>query len=123
MPLPPRPPATSAALAQMEGFHSDIVAQVIEAVAKDDVVVIGMAWNMAVKGARRQLDEANVAHTYVEFGNYTNHWRQRLAIKLWSGWPTFPQVFVKGQLVGGASDLRAAMADGTFRALLDAPRP
>ncbi|MFT5930783.1 MAG: monothiol glutaredoxin, partial [Oceanospirillaceae bacterium] len=29
-----------------------------------------------------------------------------LAIKMWSGWPTYPQVFVNGTLVGGASDLQ-----------------
>jgi glutaredoxin-related protein len=39
---------------------------------------------------------------------------------MWSGWPTFPQVFVKGALVGGAADLEAALADGSFKALLGA---
>jgi glutaredoxin-related protein len=24
---------------------------------------------------------------------------------MWTGWPTFPMVFVRGVLVGGASDL------------------
>ena len=32
--------------------------------------------------------------------------RERLAIKMWSGWPTYPQIFIKGTLVGGASDLK-----------------
>jgi monothiol glutaredoxin len=33
-------------------------------------------------------------------------WQERLAIKMWSGWSTYPQVFVKGILIGGASDLK-----------------
>ena len=47
---------------------------------------------------------------------------ERLALKLWSGWPTLPMIFVQGTLIGGSSDLRKAMADGTFQALLDGPR-
>ena len=35
---------------------------------------------------------------------------KRLAIKLWSGWPTFPQVFVRGELIGGEDLTKAAIA-------------
>ena len=45
---------------------------------------------------REALNEAGVAHTYLEYGSYLSKWRERLAIKLWTGWPTFPQVFVRG---------------------------
>jgi monothiol glutaredoxin len=37
-------------------------------------------------------------------------WKKRLAIKLWTGWPTFPQIFHKGVLIGGAKDLEAYKA-------------
>ena len=47
----------------------------------------------------------------------------RQGMRSFSNWPTFPQVFVKGQLVGGNSDLKHALEDGSFKALLDAPRP
>ena len=36
----------------------------------------------------------------------------RLVLKLWTGWPTFPMVFVKGVLVGGADDLARLIAKG-----------
>ena len=44
--------------------------------------------------------------------------KKRLAIKLWSGWPTFPQVFVRGVLIGGNDETRRAIADGSLKARL-----
>ena len=38
--------------------------------------------------------------------------RRRLALKMWTGWPTFPMVFVKGVLIGGASDLAKLIESG-----------
>jgi glutaredoxin-related protein len=31
---------------------------------------------------------------------------------MWTGWPTLPMVFVKGVLIGGASDLEAMLERG-----------
>jgi len=31
---------------------------------------------------------------------------------MWSGWPTFPMVFVKGVLVGGADDVARLIKSG-----------
>ena len=51
-------------------------------------------------------------------------WRERSALKMWVGWPTFPMVFVEGTFVGGASDLitllDAGDRDGVFRCSLRA---
>ena len=110
--------ATAAVLAKQASNQADTLREVIAAVQANHVVVVGMAWNPHVPKARQALDEAGIAYTYLEYGNYISGWRQRLAIKMWSGWPTFPQVFVKGALVGGNTDLRAALADGTVKALL-----
>ncbi|MCB9683273.1 MAG: glutaredoxin [Alphaproteobacteria bacterium] len=104
-------------------FHADVVAEVAQAVATHDVVVVGMKWNPHVPKARKALAEAGIDHHYLEYGSYVSMWKPRLAIKMWSGWPTFPQVFVKGQLVGGHSDVRKQLDDGSLRALLAAPRP
>ena len=65
-------------------------------------VVVGMAGNPFPKKARRLLDGAGIAHHDLDFGSYLSQWRRRNALKLWTGWPTFPMVFVKGVLVGGA---------------------
>jgi glutaredoxin-related protein len=34
---------------------------------------------------------------------------------MWTGWPTFPMVFVKGVLVGGASDLKKLLETGDLK--------
>ncbi|MCO4836805.1 MAG: glutaredoxin [Oceanospirillaceae bacterium] len=90
----------------VEQYHSDIVNQVINAVEENEAVVIGMALNPSVKRARKLLEKQGLKVTYLEFGGYGSMWRERLAIKMWSGWPTYPQIFIKGTLVGGASDLK-----------------
>lgn len=106
------------ALDKMEAFHADVVREVAEAVSAHDVVVVGMAQNPHVKNVRRALQEANIAFHYLEYGSYFSEWRKRLAIKMWSGWPTFPQVFVKGELVGGEDLTKAAIASGELAAKL-----
>ena len=106
------------ALEKMEAFHADVVREVEDAVRSHDVVVVGMAQNPFVKKARRALEEAGVAFHYLEYGSYVSEWKKRLAIKLWSGWPTFPQVFVKGELVGGEELTKAAIASGELAAKL-----
>jgi glutaredoxin-related protein len=87
-------------------FHPDVVDEVEAAIADHEWVIVGMAQNPVVKKARRILESKNVSYHYIEHGSYFSGWKKRLAIKLWSGWPTFPQVFHKGVLIGGASDLK-----------------
>ena len=113
-----RPPA----LRKVAEFHADTVSEVSDAVARHDVVVVGMAQNPHVKNVRKALADAGIAFTYLEYGSYFSRWQQRLAIKLWSGWPTFPQVFVRGALVGGEDLTKAALADGSVREMLAQPR-
>ncbi|HYX38471.1 MAG TPA: glutaredoxin domain-containing protein [Oligoflexus sp.] len=102
-------------------FHEDVVRTVQQAVEKNPVVVVGMALNPHVIKVRKALTDAGVPFTYLEFGGYWSQWKQRLAIKLWSGWPTFPQVFVKGALIGGGSDTIRALKDGSLKKLLQGP--
>ncbi len=103
---------------KVETHHQNIVQEVQAAVAAHAVVVVGMAWNPMPKRARKALDAAGVAHTYLEFGSYFTSWRKRNALKMWTGWPTFPMVFVKGSLVGGAEDLAALIQSGELKKLL-----
>ena len=98
--------------------HADTLAEVQAAVARHPVVVVGMRQNPYPRRARRALDAAGVAHQYLEYGSYLSDWRRRNALKMWSGWPTFPMVFVKGQLVGGADDLARLIASGELARML-----
>ena len=92
--------------------HRDIVDEVERAVAAHDVVVVGMKQNPFPKRARRALTAAGVAFHYLEYGSYLSTWRRRTALKIWSGWPTFPMVFVKGVLIGGASEVQTLIGSG-----------
>ena len=102
--------------------HADIVLEVRAAVAANDVVVVGMTQNPAPKEARKALDAAGIPYKYLEYGSYFGPWRRRNALKMWTGWPTFPMVFVKGILVGGAADVSKLIASGEIKAMLAANR-
>ncbi len=99
----------------ISSFHRNIVDEVAAAVTKDPVVVVGMAQNPVVKSARKLLDEEGIAYKYLEYGSYFSQWKERLAIKLWCGFPTFPMVFMDGVLVGGHSELKKLKANGKLK--------
>jgi glutaredoxin-related protein len=101
-------------------FHADTVHNVQAATSTNAVLVVGMALNPHCREARRLLDTAGIAHHYLEYGSYFSEWRRRTALKMWTGWQTFPMVFVKGTLVGGASDLRKLIDSGELQRLLSA---
>jgi monothiol glutaredoxin len=109
-----------AALSEIGSLHANVIREIQETVRRDAVVVVGMAQNPHVRKIRKALDEAGISHTYLEYGSYFSEWRKRLAIKLWSGWPTFPQVFVRGVLIGGEDLTRAALADGSLKSSIAA---
>jgi len=101
---------------KIANYRSDIVKEVQAAVAANEIVVVGMRQNPAPKKARKLLDAAGIPYKYLEYGSYLGEWRRRLALKMWTGWPTFPMVFVKGVLVGGADDLARLIDNGEVRA-------
>lgn len=103
------------ALSQITSFHANVVNEVSAAVASNKVVVVGMKQNPVVKKARKALEEAGVEFKYLEYGSYMKGWKPRLAIKLWSGWPTYPQVFVNGKLIGGCQETVKALAAGKIK--------
>jgi glutaredoxin-related protein len=98
--------------------HSTIVREVQDAVAVHPVVVVGMAMNPFPKRAKRMLDEAGVPYHYITRGSYFSKWRERNALKMWTGWPTLPMVFVRGKLIGGAEDLQRLIANGELPRLV-----
>ena len=103
---------------RIAGRHADVVREVQDAIARDAVVVVGMRQNPFPRKARRLLQRAGIAHRYLEYGSYFGPWRRRNALKMWTGWPTFPMVFVKGVLIGGASELEQLIASGELARML-----
>lgn len=100
--------------ATVSNVHADIIGEVRQAIAAEAVVVVGMGWNPFCGKARKQLDAVGVPYRYLEYGNYLSQWRRRSGLKMWSGWPTFPMVFVRGTLVGGAAELEKLIGSGEF---------
>ena len=105
---------------RIASLHQDIVTEVQTAIVKHPVVVVGMSQNPAPRKARQLLDQAGIPYHYLEYGSYFSQWRRRNALKMWTGWPTFPMVFVKCTLIGGASDLEALLSNGHLKLLLSA---
>jgi glutaredoxin-related protein len=101
-------------------LNLDILTEVREAVARHAVVVVGMRQNPFPKKARKLLDAQKIPYQYLEYGSYFSEWKRRNALKMWTGWPTFPMVFVRGTLVGGAQDLERLSASGELARLLQA---
>jgi monothiol glutaredoxin len=107
------------AIREKIAIHQQAIVQEVQAaVAKYPVLVVGMGQNPMVKKAHKALDAAGIAHHDLDYGNYLSEWRKRNALKMWTGWPTFPMVFVKGTLVGGSTDVMALIDSGELKKLL-----
>ena len=98
--------------------HSDIVDEVAAAIESNDVVVVGMAQNPHPPKARKLLKQQGIDFKYLQYGSYVSEWRRRNALKMWTGWPTFPMIWVKGTFVGGASDLQRLQESGELKEML-----
>src|SRR5437773_6826302 len=114
MPRPVLPEAQihPAVREKIASYRSDVLKEVQAAVGANEIVVVGMRMNPFPKKARKALDAAGLAYEYLEYGSYLSEYRRRLVLKMWTGWPTFPMVFVKGVLVGGADDVARLIASG-----------
>ena len=98
--------------------HADLLREVRDAIERNPVVVIGMKTNPFPRKARQLLDAKKLPYAYLEYGSYLSQWRRRNALKMWSGWPTLPMIFVKGTLIGGADDLAKLIDSGELDRLL-----
>ena len=103
---------------RVAAWNRAIVDEVQAAVAANPIVVVGMRQNPFPAKARKALEAAGQPFKYLEYGSYFGMWRPRSALKMWTGWPTFPMVFVKGVLVGGSSELQALIDSGELKAML-----
>jgi len=106
---------------RVASHYNDIVQEVEAAIAGSRVVVVGMAQNPFPRKARRALDTIGAPYRYLEYGSYFSQWRRRNALKMWTGWPTFPMVFVDGVLIGGATELQRLIDSGEFALMLGGP--
>jgi monothiol glutaredoxin len=99
--------------------HANIVNEVQYAISTNKIVIVGMKQNPFPRKARKALDALNIEYKYLEYGSYLGEWKQRGALKMWSGWETFPMIFVKGVLVGGFTDLQKLIESKELARMLD----
>lgn len=107
---------------KVAAWGADIVREVQDVIAAKPLVVVGMKMNPFPRKARRLLDAAGIAYAYLEYGSYLSGYRKRLPLKTWTGWQTFPMVFVHGVLIGGAHDLEKLLRSGELARRLEEPR-
>ncbi len=98
------------ALKKISHNHQAILGEAQNAIEANEWVVLGMAQNPFVKKARKLLKERGIAYHYIAYGSYLKDWRKRNVFKMWTGWPTFPMVFHRGVLLGGAARLERYLA-------------
>lgn len=96
--------------------------EVQASIQQNAVVMVSMAQNPYPKKARKLLQSAGIEFTELSYGSYFSCWRQRLAIKMWSGWPTLPMMFVGGQLIGGFQELQQLHDNGELQSLIAAAK-
>lgn len=95
-----------------------IVHNVQAASLSHPLLVVGMGGNPYCRRARKALDQAGLSFHYLSFGSYLSQWQERLGLKMWTGWATFPMVFVKGTLIGGYNELQKLVDNGELKRLL-----
>jgi glutaredoxin-related protein len=105
---------------KIAAWRTEIVQEVQDVVAAKDLVVVGMKMNPFPKKARDLLNAAGIEYTYLEYGSYLSGYRRRLPLKLWTGWQTFPMIFVRGVLIGGAGELQKLLQSGELKQRLEA---
>jgi glutaredoxin-related protein len=103
---------------ELSDRNRDMVEEVERAITENGVVVVGMQTNPHPKRAIGALKKAGIDYKYLEYGSYFGSWRRRNALKMWTGWPTLPMVFVKGTLIGGANETIAMIESGELQRLL-----
>ncbi len=98
--------------------RTQIVQEVEDAIRSHPLVVVGMGLNPFPRRARKILDGAKIPYQYLGYGSYLGDWRRRTALKMWTGWQTFPMVFVKGVLIGGCGDLEKLIQSGELEKMM-----
>jgi glutaredoxin-related protein len=98
----------------IQKFHPELIQQVEQEIEKNKVVVVGMRGNPFVKKAIKNLTQWDIPFKYLEYGSYFSQYNQRVVLKMWTGFSTFPMVFVNGVLIGGNSELEAEKVNGTL---------
>ena len=100
---------------------SDIHATIGEQIGKDDVVLYMKGTPVFPQCGFSAMVVQVLSHAGVKFQAYNVLEDQSLreGIKAFSNWPTIPQLYVKGEFVGGCDIVRDMYETGELQKLLD----
>jgi monothiol glutaredoxin len=100
---------------------SDIHQNIGEQIAKDDVVLYMKGTPVFPQCGFSAMVVQVLSHTGVKFQAYNVLEDQDLreGIKSFSNWPTIPQLYVKGEFVGGCDIVRDMYETGELTKLLE----
>ena len=105
----------------MSNPQQDVQDWIRKTVAANDVVLFMKGnKNMPQCGFSAQVDHI-LAHLGVDYKdiNVLQDMAIRDGIKAYSNWPTIPQLYVKGEFVGGCDIVREMLEAGELTAMLD----
>jgi cysteine synthase A len=99
------------------------VREAVESAAQP-VVVFALTWCEFTWAVRKLFKRCGIAYRAVDLDSVAfqnDNWggKIRAALTEYSGVPTIPQIFVGGQLIGGASETLTAFAQGRLQELLN----
>ena len=99
---------------------SDIKARIDDIVAKDDVVLFMKGTPLFPQCGFSSRAVAILEHCGVAFGSVDvlQDMEVRQGIKAYSDWPTIPQLYVKGEFVGGSDIMMEMYEAGELQELM-----
>ena len=99
---------------------SDIKARIDDIVAKDDVVLFMKGTPLFPQCGFSSRAVAILEHCGVAFGSVDvlQDMEVRQGIKTYSDWPTIPQLYVKGEFVGGSDIMMEMYEAGELQELM-----
>lgn len=99
--------------------YTELLTNLANQIETDTVVVIDISNGAYIEKIDSIFRMKGLEISYVEVGTPFTKIQERDAIKAWSGWHTFPQIFVNGYLIGGHEELRKAFDDGTLDKIIN----
>ncbi|GAB2209406.1 hypothetical protein Droror1_Dr00026620 [Drosera rotundifolia] len=123
----PPPKTTKADLRLTPGRHVELTVpleQLIDRLVKENKVVAfikGSRWAPQCGFSQRViglLESQGVDYESIDVLDEEYNYGLRETLKKYSNWPTFPQIFVKGELVGGCDILTSLLEKGELSSLL-----
>ncbi len=99
---------------------TDSHARIAEIIAKDDVVLFMKGTPLFPQCGFSSKAVAILEHLNVEFASVDvlQDMEVRQGIKAFSDWPTIPQLYVKGEFVGGSDIMTEMFEEGELHALM-----